>query len=371
MRTAITGLAISSAVVLTGLLSACGDDRSPVRPSPPTTGVPVATVSRLEIVGPRSVPPGEIVQFGVTGHLSDGSTRDMSSQASWQSQNPSSLTIEGLGRATARQVGESVLTARVAGMTSTTEVVVVPAGTFRLSVVAREGGSIFLDIRVEVLEGRGAGLFTTRLVNGRYALYGVAGDAVVRVSGRGYRDHIQRVAVTDHTTIEVEMVPERPRAMISGDYTLTITANPTRCGALPAELRVRRYTARVTQLGPEILVTLAGGEPAVGTLVRNQFGGRLDADNGRASFNLALNQLYSYYYYYYSPTVFSPPPDVVERLAETTYLVISGGGAASVSERSVSGNLRGSIQLYEMSVPWTLTRRGAGCNAEHGFVLSR
>jgi hypothetical protein len=249
-------------------------------------------------------------------------------------------------------------------MTSTTEVVVVPPGTFRLAVIAREAGSIFLDIRVEVLEGRGAGLFTTRLVNGRYALYGVAGDTVVRLSGRGYRDHTQRVVVADHTLIEVEMVPERPRTLISGDYTLTITADPARCGAIPQELRVRRYAAKVSQLGPEILVTLAGSD-ASGTLVRGQFGGRLDADNMRASFNLALG---SYYYYYYG---FFPPPDVAERLTGSTYLVISGGGATSVSDRSLSGTLRGPIHVVDMPVLWTVQRWVATCNSTHGFVLSR
>ena len=345
---------------------ACGDDKSPVGPTPTATP-PVATLVRLEIVGPRTLPPGEVTRFAVTGHFSDGSTRDMSTQASWQSQNTSVLAVEGLGQATARQVGESVLTVRISGMSSTTEVVVVPAGTFRLSVFAREAGSIFLDVRVDVLEGRGAGLFTTRLVNNRYALYGVAGNTLVRVSGRGYREHNQRLVVTDHTTIEVEMVPERPRAQISGDYTLTITADPARCGALPGEVRIRRYAAQVTQLGPEILVRLAGGDPTIGTLVRNQFGGRLDADNMRASFNLALSD--SYYYYHYS--VFTTPPDVAERLSGATYLLISGGVTASVSDRSVSGTLRGPIQIVEMPVLWTVSRWGAGCDSVHGFVLSR
>ena len=353
-------------LILVGV-HACGDDKSPVRPTSTATP-PVATLVRLEIVGPRSLPPGEATRFAVTGHFSDGSTRDMSTQASWQSQNTSVLAVEGLGQATARQVGESVLTVRIAGMSSTTEVVVVPAGTFRLSVFAREAGSIFLDIRVDVLEGRGAGLFTTRLVNGRYALYGVAGDILVRVSGRGYREHNQRLVVTDHAAIEVEMVPERPRAQISGDYTLTITADPARCGALPGDVRVRRYAAQVTQLGPEILVTLASGDSTNGTLVRNQFGGRLDADNMRASFNLALN--YTYYYSYYH-TGFIPPPDVAERLSGTSYLLISGGGTTSVSDRSISGTLRGSIQIVEMNVPWTVNRWGAACNSIHGFALSR
>jgi hypothetical protein len=286
----------------------------------------------------------------------------MSSQASWFSQNSSVLAVEGLGRATARQLGESVLTVRSGPMTSTTEVVVVPAGTFRLAVVVREAGSIFLDVRVDVLEGRGAGLSSSRLVNGRYALYGVAGDTLVRVSGRGYREHSQRVVVFDHTVLEVEMVPERPRAPIAGDYTLTITADPAPCRALPEDLRVRRYPVQVTQLGPEILVTLAGGN-----LVGNRFGGRLDADNMRASFNLAA---YWYYYYFYSATL-NPPPDVAERISGSTYLLISGGAATTVAERTLSGTLRGTFQIVEMPTLWTVSRWGAGCTATHDFALTR
>jgi hypothetical protein len=364
-----TAVVWRAAVVLIFVgLHACGDDKSPTRPSPPVTPTPpVATLVRLEIAGPRSLAPGETAQFGVTGHISDGSTRDMTAQASWQSQSPSVLSIDSAGRATGRQPGESIVTARTAGMTSTTEVVVVPAGTFRLAVIAREAGSIFLDVRVDVLEGRGAGLSSTRLVNGRYAIYGVAGDTLIRVSGRGYREHNQRIVVTDHTMLEVEMVPERPRAVISGDYTLTITADPASCGVLPEVLRVRRYAAHVTQLGPEILVTLGDGSSPTTNLVGNRFGGRLDADNMRASFNLAI----TWYYYGFYHARYHPPPDVAERLSGTTYLFISGGAATSVSERSLSGTLRGAIQVVEMPVLWTVTRWGPGCNSTHGFVLSR
>ena len=60
-----------------------------------------------------------------------------------------------------------------------------PAGTFRLSVVVNEDPALALDVRVEVVSGVGAGLFDVTPVNGRYDLYGVAGDAEIGISGNG------------------------------------------------------------------------------------------------------------------------------------------------------------------------------------------
>jgi len=292
----------------------------------------------------------------------------MAGQATWQSQNTSVLSIDDSGLATGNRPGESVITVRVASISSATEVVVVPPNTYRLAIIVREGGSTSLGVRVDVIQGAAAGLSSIEPVNGRYALYGVSGDMVIRVSGPGYRAHIQRVVVTDHTIIEIEIIPERPRVQISGDYTLTLTANPTTCGALPAEVRVRRYAAQVSQLGPEVWVTLANAGAPGGSLVRNQFGGRLDADNSRIVFNLALNTRFGYYD---GGDTYYPPPDVAERMGGTAYLLISGGAVTSVSERSLSGTLLGLIQIVEMPSLWKVTGWGEYCNASHELVLAR
>ena len=125
MRTVSTGLALSLAVVLVGFLSAC-DDKSPTAPqstAPPTT--PTPTLTRLEIVGPRTVPPGETAQFAVRGVLSDGSTQDLTGQASWQSQSSTVLSVDASGRASSGQRGATLLTAAVAPRSVSTEVMVV------------------------------------------------------------------------------------------------------------------------------------------------------------------------------------------------------------------------------------------------------
>ena len=66
------------------------------------------TLTRLEIVGPRTVPPGETAQFGVRGILSDGSTQDLTSQASWQSQSGTVLSVDSRGRASGGQRGATL-----------------------------------------------------------------------------------------------------------------------------------------------------------------------------------------------------------------------------------------------------------------------
>jgi hypothetical protein len=320
---------------------------------------------RLEIVGPTSVAPGETIQYRVTGHFSDGSNQDVTSQAGWQTSNGSVLSMDSNGRATGQAIGESNLVAQVRQVRSTTEVVVVPPDTYRLVAVVREAGSVVLEgVRVEVLEGRGAGLSTMTRVDGRYVLYGVAGNVVVRVSGRGYREHIERLNVMSHTSMTIELVTDRPRASLEGDYTLTITADPS-CHSLPADVRTRRYSARLTQAGPEVWVTLSGADFLLQDRQANTFGGRLDADSSRIVFNLAAGT--SYYYYYPG---FSDLPDVAERLQGTEYLSYTGGALVSVTEIRLSGFLDGVVRVLEVPrsspVRWT-----ASCRARHGFELTR
>ena len=366
MREVTTKLGLLLALAVLGLIGAC-DDKSPVRPTPlPPQGPSGPTLLRLEIIGPRSIPPGETIQYGVTGHFSDGSSRSVNAEAYWNSAKNDVVPIDATGHATGRQLGESDISVHVGAVRSTTEVVVVPPETYRLVAVVQEAGSIFLEgVRVEVLEGRGAGLSTTALVDGRYALYGVAGNTLVRVTGRGYREHLQRINVLSHTTITVEMAPEKPRAAIAGDYVLTITA-AANCRDLPSEVGLRRYSATVTQLGPEIWVKLGGGDFLTRNQQGNGFGGRLDADNSKAVFGLAAG-LVDYYYY----RGFAIPPDVVERLSATQYLNYIGGATVSVTERRMSGTLDGQIRIIDMPTPWGFFSTVANCSSRHSFELTR
>src|ERR1700752_1649470 len=95
-------------LALAGLLHACGGDST--RPSPPFGPTPaLATIVRIEIAGPRTVGPGEIIQLGLVGNMSDGSTVDLSCQAVWRSQQGDTVSFDPNGRSTGRQARETVV----------------------------------------------------------------------------------------------------------------------------------------------------------------------------------------------------------------------------------------------------------------------
>ena len=64
-----------------------------------------------------SIIPGASQQFVATGNYSDGSTRNVTSQAMWTSSNPTVATINSSGRATALSAGSTTISATLASVT--------------------------------------------------------------------------------------------------------------------------------------------------------------------------------------------------------------------------------------------------------------
>jgi hypothetical protein len=316
------------------------------------------------MIGPRTVPPGETTQFAVRGVFSDGSTQDLTGQASWQSQSRTVLSVDSRGRASGGERGATLLTAVAAGRSVSTEVLVLPAGTFRVSVVVNEDSALALDVRVEVVSGVGAGLVDVTPVNGRYDLYGVAGDAEIRISGNGYRDQVQRVVVTDHTALTVQVVSSRARVDVSGSYVLTIEGDAGCRAALPPGLASRRYGAVVSQAGAEVRVLLSGADFALHGLNRNGFIGRIDGRSENIVFNLG-GFSDTFYAYAYSQ------PDVIENMGDSIYLYFAGGAVTSVSPTRLSGFFNGVIRQIKFH-SYGYASLLFGCSSNRiTFTLSR
>jgi hypothetical protein len=72
--------------------------------------------------------------------------------------------------------------------------------------------------RLEVTTGAGAGLFTTTSADGSYRLYGVAGETNIRVTKQGHQPQTRTLAVADHQTFNIELLPPVPRLDVSGTY---------------------------------------------------------------------------------------------------------------------------------------------------------
>ena len=315
-------------------------------PGPATAPEPkrATVVSRVEITGPGSVAPDESVQYGVLAHLSDGSTRDALHLATFTASGP--ITVSRTGLVTGRTTrGESRLTAMVplanAGtrIQSSKEILVIPANTFRLSGQVTSAGFANGGVKVEVIDGVGAGqTSTTDFADGRYALYGVAGQTRIRWTKDRFASAEQVLTITNHQVLDVDLAAVGPWPEFGGAYNMTITAAAP-CGSqLPAPLRTRRYTAQVDQNGPFLSATLGGATFAVDAQgLGNRFQGRLDGDLVRFNF-----QPFDSYYYSYT---FERHPDVVERVPEG-FLVMSGTGTISVGSTGLrDGVLNGAMEL--------------------------
>ncbi len=109
-------------VVLLALASLGGCNSSGTAPPPPPTltGVTIAAAS-------PSVPVGESELFVATAHYSDGSTADVTSQASWSS-TPAGVVSVTSGIVSGVVAGSATITASFDGMDATGQVTVTPAG---------------------------------------------------------------------------------------------------------------------------------------------------------------------------------------------------------------------------------------------------
>jgi hypothetical protein len=360
----ISSLAV--AMVLAGVLIAC--DSRPTSPTP--TSEATFSPIRIEIQGPQRVPPGQTAQLAAIAFARDGSSRNVTATASWRAFRVAILTVQA-GLVSGVAVGESNVEAVFNGLRSTREVIVVPAGTYRLFGSVSEAdyaGIPVVDARVEATSGQGAGVQTTTAPDGRYRLYGVAGDTTLRVSKEGYQTHTQNLVVTDDTpALAVPLALVRPRLDISGAYTLTIAADPSCSVGLPEPLRTRSYPAVLTQVGPQVTVTLTGASFAISRRGSgDHFTGRLEP----TQLVFSLPRFDSYYYSSYGDPYY---PNIIEEVTGPNYLAIWGNVAAAGTSGSFSGALDGAFELYSFD-PRTKPNQNPAARCRSGanrFQLSR
>jgi hypothetical protein len=136
---------------------------------------------------------------------------------------------------------------------------------FSLSGVAFDNvGKPLPDVRVEVIDGPGLGVFALTNASGEYALPGVFSDTIaVRATKAGYVTETQtfpfsRPWPSGH--FELHFSLDTPSVNLAGDYTLTVAADPA-CSEFPPQARSRTYLSTVTPspyLSNGYVVTLSG-----------------------------------------------------------------------------------------------------------------
>ena len=342
-RTALTLAGLCAAVATA--LSSCGRNTSvPTGPS---------NLVSLKVMAPSTIAPGSTAQLSALGTYTDGSSKDVTMAVQWHSSDTSILSISATGLASGVHVGDVTIAAAYTGVSGTQSIVVVPAGTFRLSGQVTGLGSVLDGALVQVIAGIGAGL-SSSTAGGTYRLYGVAGDIQVTVSNTSYLTITQAVTVNDNTSLNFDLTPAAPPPDLAGPYTLAITADPacptTDAGALPSVARERRYAATINPTGNQLKVALSGANFAPNS--SNSLDGRLTPDGATIWANVE-----DYYY--------SGVRNLAEVLPDGDVYLVSGIMDVTRSGNDLVGSLNGTIRIGKLPIGRDVGTVVAQCPSAH------
>jgi hypothetical protein len=311
------------------LTLACNGDKVPTTPAttpsiPPVTSVGIS-VSPLV----QTIPPGQTVRLIATARYSDGSTKDVTSQATWFSSQSAVATVSA-GAVTGVALGVVTIRVNFERWTSSMNIVIEPDGTFILSGKVTEAGGLAVGgATVEVISGTPNQTITNS--GGFYRLFGVGGTSILRFGKTGYFDERRSVTMSADQSLDVEITPRSAPAAVAGTYGLTVTASAS-CTILPAELKTRTYTARIDQDAARLMVTLSG---ASFVSMHNTFSGRVFGD--AVTFDMGGSGIY-YGFYYYGTLL-------QELLPSGQILGIFGTMTAPATPQSLSGTFGGGFTL--------------------------
>jgi hypothetical protein len=320
---AAPGLGCRALVTVALLAAASCGDKNPVRPGLPEGVSPVS----MAITGNTSLSgPGDTSQLTAILTLSDGTTRDVTGQATWHPQGPYGPVISvSAGLLRALSYGRAPFTATY-GVTGSGVANVLPPGTFLLKGVVAEGGFALDKVAVEVTLATGARYQTATDVAGRYALP-AAGLVTVRAEKPGYPALVRQLTIEHDEELNLDLRAQSDPAVLAGVYQLTMIASPS-C-TLPAELLQRRYAARIR--GTQgLIVDLSGASMEAGWSADAGFTGALNGNE----VTFYIHDTYTHDNDY----VF------IERLPSGMNLAYSGKATGSLEEGGVVATFRGTIQ---------------------------
>jgi hypothetical protein len=316
-------LLVVVAAALTAGLVACGDGDSPRPPAGPS---PPAVVVGTSLTGPAEIAPGSTAQFNLTATYSDGSTSDVTSTASWTAQGLGVLRSVGSGRYESIAAGETRIQASFTGRLATKLVLVLPAGTFKLSGSISDVAGGVGGVDVQVVSGTGAGQRGNSTSNGTYALYGLAGQVGLRVSAPGYATQDLSVTVTGHQQQNVTLQTAGSTVDVSGQWTLSVSTSGSCSETWSPEARKRDVVANITQRDTRLTIRFQNVPQFVFESV-----GRIASD----VFSLTL--FYDDYYLDWGLT---------QRVSPTEWIGVNGEFRGVAAGSVITGTLTGDFHYY-------------------------
>jgi hypothetical protein len=309
-------------VVLLTTFFAAGCDDNPTGPSGLSGQVTVQTVA----IGGLSLlqQPGDVLQLTASATFSDGSTRDVTTEASWASLDGAVVRfLAPAGRLVANWYGETAITATFQSVQARADVRVAPAGMFLVSGRVTEDGRIAVaDATVSVMQSDGAVVQTRTTSTGNFVLIG-AGAIILRVEKDGFVAEEHGETIAQDTELDIEL--ERILSIIEGVWALTFTASPS-CTSLPEEVRRRQYTATITERG-RVEVAISGAN-------MEAFG-----DAGFTGIRTGDRVTFLFVDDNYDDFIF------VERIDPQRNLGLSGTAEGAVAEATIEAVFNGKVEL--------------------------
>jgi Bacterial Ig-like domain (group 2)/Carboxypeptidase regulatory-like domain len=350
-------------ILLLTVVAACGGNGSPTAPA---TGLP-STVTAVTINGNLRLAPGQTSQLSAQATMSDGSRKDVTSTATWNSSNNSVAAVSQAGLVTAVDFGIAGIFVQVPGAIQNYAnaqgftVTVLPEGTYILSggVLDPDTGGL-AGVRVEIVGGPMSERATTTDTNGRYQFLGVSGVLQVIASKAGYLTTVHNVPPDSGRAFVAvnffELAPDIPYASVGGIYQLTFKASSS-C-QLPEDVATRTYTAGINQSSPgvDLLVVLESGEFFNN---QNHFRGHVDGNGNAVSLDLEISAIED-----------DPNPldyGVFEKLAGNRYLQFDGTARGTATTSGIATTLNGRIRYLS-----SLGANPQACDApDHQLLFTR
>jgi hypothetical protein len=251
----------------------------------------------------------------------------------------------------------------------------VPSSTTQLAGIVYDSADRPLSgARVEVLDGPQAGQSTLTDGTGSYGFNGTFDDAtrfratmtghVPAVGTRGARC----APCNPNWWLYFFLQPDGASADLTGDYTLTIAADPG-CSDLPASARERTYSARIAHAvygrrPPETTFKLT----VDATSFLSGYGA-LDVFVAGSAVTAEVGDLHG-------------APGLVEQVGEMTYLTFGGSiSAVATTPSRITASFDGFIEQCELAEEWgarrnctsapTVARVSSCTSARHQLTLSR
>jgi hypothetical protein len=231
-------------------------------PAAPSTAAPQVNATAIAITGSTSIErPGATTELAATVTFSDGTTRDVTGDATWASTDNGIVAVAAPGLIKAVRYGPTQVwvtfrSGRAPVVQTSVNVRVAPAGAFFVSgaVITRTG----VRLPGTVVESRSeAGVLGVTADDIGWYIAPVLGAGILRIEKNGFLV-FERIVTADHDTyLDLELL-RADSGGLTGSYELTFIAS--RSCHLPPLAMQRTYEVQIEQVQQTLYAMLRGSQ---------------------------------------------------------------------------------------------------------------